>query len=106
MLHSFALWAATDPESVDPLLLANTQFEPVSVGVVKKYLSAVRAWHIAQGWPEPPSELDHNRINWSLRGLENIQGTRSRPLWPPITLNMLRALKVTLNLSEPFDACI
>jgi hypothetical protein len=106
VLHSFALWAATDPESIDPLLHASAQFEPVSVGVVKKYLSAVRAWHIAQGWPEPLSEADHNRINWSLRGLENIQGTRSRALRPPITLNMLRGLKVTLNLSEPFDACI
>jgi hypothetical protein len=106
VLHSFALWAATDPEAVDSLLLNTAQFEPVSVSVIKKYLSAVRAWHIAQGWPEPLSEADHNRINWSLRGLENIQGTRSRALRPPITLNMLRGLKVTLNLSEPFDACI
>lgn len=104
-LHSFALWAATDPESVDPLLLTSAQFEPVSVSVVKKYLSAVRAWHIAQGWPETLTEADHSRINWSLRGLENIQGTRSRALRPPVTLNMLRGLKATLNLSEPFDAC-
>ncbi|KAF8219009.1 DNA breaking-rejoining enzyme, partial [Tricholoma matsutake] len=37
--------------------------------------------------------------------LENIQGTRSRALWLPVTLNMLRGLKATLNLSELFDAC-
>ena len=52
-LHSFTLWAATDPESVDPLLLTSAQFEPVSVSIAKKYLSAVQALHIAQGWPEP-----------------------------------------------------
>jgi hypothetical protein len=75
VLHSFALWAATDPEAADPLLLNTTQFKPVSVSVVKKYLSTVQAWHIAQGWPEPLSEADHNCINWPLRGLENIQGT-------------------------------
>ena len=76
VLYSFALWAATDTESIDPLLLGNTQFEPVSVGVIKKYLSAVRACHIAQGWPAP-LEADHDRIqvNWSLRSLENLQGT-------------------------------
>ena len=42
-LHSFALWAATDPESVDSLLLTSAQFEPVSISIAKKYLSAVRA---------------------------------------------------------------
>jgi len=46
VLHSFALWAATDPESVNPLLLTHAQFEPISVNVVKKYFSAVWAWHI------------------------------------------------------------
>jgi hypothetical protein len=97
VLHSFALWAATDPEAIDPSLLNAAQFEPVSVSVIKKYLSAVWAWHIAQGWPEPLSEADHNHINWSLRGLENIKGTQSCALWPPITLNMLHVLKVTLN---------
>ena len=105
-LHSFALWEATDLESVDPLLLTSAQFEPVSVSIVKKYLSAVQALHIAQGWPEPLTEADHGYINWSLRSLENIQGTQSCALRPPITLNMLHGLKVTLNLSEPFAACI
>ena len=66
----------------------------------------MQAWHIAQGWPEPLSEADHNCINWSLCGLKNIQGTQSHALRPPVTLNMLCGLKTTLNLSEPFDACI
>jgi hypothetical protein len=68
LLHSFALWAVTDPDSGDALLPAqhSIPFEPVSIGVARKYLSAVRAWHIAQGWPPPLSESHHDRINWSL----------------------------------------
>jgi hypothetical protein len=80
LLHSFALWATTDPDVIDPSTLAGTPFEPVSVSVTKKYLSAVWAWHIMQGWPPPLSEEDHNRINWSLRGLKNLQGSRKHPL--------------------------
>ncbi|KAG2125015.1 hypothetical protein DEU56DRAFT_744125 [Suillus clintonianus] len=89
LLHSFALWAVTDP-----------------ISVARKYLSAVRAWHIAQGWQPPLSDTHHSRINWSLRGLENLQGSRRKPLRPPITLPMLTALKATLTLSDPFDACV
>ncbi|KAH7917590.1 DNA breaking-rejoining enzyme, partial [Leucogyrophana mollusca] len=88
LLHSFALWA------------------PVSVGVVRKYLAAVRAWHIVQGWPPPLDEAAHSRINWSLRGLENLQGSRRKPPRPPITLAMLTALKSSLDLDDPFDACV
>ncbi|KAG1765080.1 hypothetical protein EDD22DRAFT_775428 [Suillus occidentalis] len=91
LLHSFALWAVADPSPVD---------------VARKYLSAVRAWHIAQGWQPPLSDSHHSRINWSLRGLENLQSGRRKPLRPPITLPMLSALKATLTLSDPFDACI
>ena len=36
----------------------------------------------------------------------NIQGRWKRPIQPPITLRMLRALKASLNLAEPFDTCI
>lgn len=106
LLHSFALWAATDPESVDSQLSADTQFEPVSDSAVRKYLAAVRAWHIAQGWPPPLSDSDHERINWSLRGIANACGSRKRPIRPPVTLPMLRALKSQLVLTKPFDACI
>jgi hypothetical protein len=81
-------------------------FEPISVTVVRKYLAAIRAWHIAQGWPPPLSNEDHDRINWSLRGLENLQSNRKRPLRPPITISMLRTLHLALNLNDPFEACI
>ncbi|KAJ7868264.1 hypothetical protein B0H14DRAFT_2572500 [Mycena olivaceomarginata] len=43
-LHSFALWAPTDPAIVAPVILANTPFEPVSVDTVNQYLTAARAW--------------------------------------------------------------
>ena len=91
---------------LDPNLAIGIPFEPISIAVVRKYLSAVRAWHIAQGWPPPLSEDNHDQINWSLRGLENIHGNRKRPIRPPITVNMLRALRATLNLNDPFEACI
>jgi hypothetical protein len=91
---------------LDPTVANGVLFEPVSVAVVRKYLAAVRAWHIAQGWLPPLSEEDHEHINWSLHGLENIQGNRRCPLWPPISISMLWVLRVTLNLSDPFEACI
>ena len=106
LLHSFALWAVTDPSMLEPGLAVGVQFEPISVAVVRKYLLAVCAWHIAQGWPPPLSDKDHEQINWSLRGLENLQGNRKCPIRPPITISMLRALWATLNLSELFEACI
>ncbi|KAJ7801342.1 hypothetical protein B0H14DRAFT_2386492 [Mycena olivaceomarginata] len=107
LLHSFALWAASDPEDVDPVIAAETTFEPVSVKTVRKYLSGIAAWHQAQGWPRPLSEEDLKRIDWSIRGLANLQkGRRTRPLRPPITLLMLRALRAVLNLDDPFDACV
>jgi hypothetical protein len=106
LLHSFALWAATDPSMLDQEVADRIPFEPISVSVVKKYLAAIQAWHIAQGWPPPLSDEDHDRVNWSLRGLKNIQGNRKRPLRPPITISMLRALRASLNLDDPFEACI
>ncbi|KAJ7283379.1 hypothetical protein C8J57DRAFT_1054554 [Mycena rebaudengoi] len=106
-LHSFAPWAASDPDSLDPEIIANTPFETVSGKTVRKYLAAIRAWHLAQGWPPPLSDEDLNRIDWSIRGLENLQkGKRTRPLRPPITIPMLRALHTTLNLNDSFDACV
>jgi hypothetical protein len=106
VIHSFALWAATDPSVLDPLVRGNTRFEPVAITTVRKYLSAIRAWHLIQGWPDPLTDLDHERINWSLCGLQNMFGKRSRPVRPPITIPMLRALKTSLKLMESFDACV
>ena len=106
LLHSFTLWAVSDLSMVDLSLVEGVPFEPISITVVKKYLAAIRAWHIAQGWPPPPSDEDHNCINWSLRGLENLQGNRKRPLCPPITISMLHTLRLALNLNNSFKACI
>ncbi|KAH7926280.1 hypothetical protein BV22DRAFT_1009482, partial [Leucogyrophana mollusca] len=92
VLHSFALWAVADPGPDDPVL--------------GKYLSAVRAWHIVQGWAPPPDDSQHDRITRSPRGLERLQGSRRRPLRPPITIPMLTALHATLDLTDPFDTCV
>lgn len=107
LLHSFALWAAADPQPEDVSLVAPTSYEPVARVTVKKYLAAIRAWHIAQGWPPPLSPEDAQRIQFSLRGLANIQaGRRTKPPRPPVTLHQLATLKSDLDLSSPFDACI
>jgi hypothetical protein len=89
LLHSFALWAASDPSMLNSDVAESIPFEPISVSVVRNYLAAVRAWHITQGWPPPLSDDDHDRINWSLCGLKNIQRNRKHPLCPPITIDML-----------------
>ncbi|KAI0665643.1 hypothetical protein C8Q78DRAFT_932820, partial [Trametes maxima] len=107
LLHSFCLWAVADPEGDEAAYMGDIPFEPVSAGVAAKYLDAVWAWHLAQGWPPPLTEEDRTRIQWSLRGLENMQrGRRSRPPRPPVTLHMLAAIKGALRLSDPFEACI
>ncbi|RPD52818.1 hypothetical protein L227DRAFT_514196, partial [Lentinus tigrinus ALCF2SS1-6] len=91
LLHLFALWAAAEPDASDAAF----------------YLSAVRAWHLAQGWPPPLSDDEFSQLNWSLRGLANMQaGKRTRPPHPPITLAMLSFLPAVLWHDNPFDACI
>ncbi|KAJ3576811.1 hypothetical protein NP233_g147 [Leucocoprinus birnbaumii] len=106
ILHSFAIWAASDPDSINPNLGSIRHFEPVAVPTVRKYLSAVRAWHIVQGWPEPLTPSDSTRIEWSLRGLEKIMPRRKRPPRPPVTIKLLRIMRSALNLEDSFDACI
>ena len=106
LIHSFALWATADPSLADSDLLGRVPFEPVSVAVVKKYLAAIWAWHIIQGWPPPLSNDDYNCISWSLCGLENIQGSCKCPICPPITLVMLHTLQASLNINELFNTCV
>ncbi|KIJ57151.1 hypothetical protein M422DRAFT_150123 [Sphaerobolus stellatus SS14] len=107
ILHSFALWAAADPEFILVEALEGVRLELISVTAVRKYLSAVQAWHFMQGWPAPLSDEDLKCINFLLRGLENIQaGRQLMPPRPPITLRMLTALRLTLRIGRPFDACI
>lgn len=106
LLHFFALWAAADPATLGPKLFPSSQFEPVLVTVVRKYLTAICAWHLAQGWPPPLNEDDHTCINWSLCRLENMQGSCKQPVCLPITIGMLQAMRRTLDLENPFEACI
>jgi hypothetical protein len=107
LLHSFVLWATADPSILPSPNFPPVRLEPVSVSVTKKYLSAIRAWHIAQGWPPPLSSQDLERINWSLHGMDRLQqGKRICPPRPPVTIHMLLALKASLALLSPFDACI
>ncbi|KAJ7649242.1 hypothetical protein B0H17DRAFT_958584 [Mycena rosella] len=107
VLHLFALWATTEPDFVDLEICAAAVFEPVSVDTVRSYLSAVRAWHIAQGWLPPLSDEQLDQIHWSLCGLQHMQGSSCKhPIRPPITIEMLHALRAILNLSDPFDTCI
>lgn len=106
LMHSFALWVVTDPDELHLEALDDVKFEPVSVKTARKYLSGVRAWHIAQGWPPPLSKDDYSRIDWSLRGMQNMFGSRTKPMRPPMTIPMLHALKNSLDMNDPFDACI
>jgi len=107
VMHSFALWAASDPEVIDEELWSLTEFEPVSVQTVRKYLAGIRAWHIAQGWPLPLGDDERQRIDFSLRGLAKLSaGKRSRPVRPPVTLAMLAALKESLRLDSSFNASV
>ncbi|KZV60013.1 hypothetical protein PENSPDRAFT_694647 [Peniophora sp. CONT] len=102
------LWYAADPAPSNFAFADGvTPFKPVSIKTTKKYLSVVRAWHIAQGWPPPLSGADYDQINWTLRGLAIIQvGKRRRPPHPPIIIPMLLTLRSLLDLDEPFQACV
>ncbi|KIJ55428.1 hypothetical protein M422DRAFT_240048 [Sphaerobolus stellatus SS14] len=107
LLHSFALWAATDPDHIPAGSLDGIPLETISVTAIRKYLSAIRAWHIIQGWPITLSQDDLVRINVSLRGLERLQTNRRvMPPRPPITIRMLLALRLSLKVERPFDVCI
>ncbi|VDC01640.1 unnamed protein product [Peniophora sp. CBMAI 1063] len=108
LLNSFVLWCAADPDPADRVLADGvTIFEPVSPDTVSKYLSGIRAWHLAQGWPPPLADVDQALIRWHLRGLAIMQaGKRKRPPRPPVTIRMLAALRESLDLSDPFQACV
>ncbi|KAF9001472.1 hypothetical protein BDQ17DRAFT_1180883, partial [Cyathus striatus] len=103
LLHSFAIWAVTDPDPEDAMFADGTVFETVSIPTVRKYLAAIRAWHLAQGWPPPLSETEREHLEFSLRGMACRQGVSRKP---PITLPMMRALQSALSLNNSFDACI
>jgi hypothetical protein len=107
LLRSFAMWAVTDPDPQDTILAGCAAFEPVAVRTAKGYLSAVRAWHLAQGWPPPLSDDDLKRMQWTMRGAARLEaGRRTLPPRPPITLRMMATLERTLDLRDSFDAAV
>jgi hypothetical protein len=90
LIYSFLLWAVSNPDPSDPLVQDGTLFEMVSIATARKYMSAIRAWHIAQNWPPPLSEASTALILAGIRGMDNIQaGSRHHPMCPPITLVMM-----------------
>ena len=101
LLYSFALWVAMDPSMLTPGVTASVRFEPVLVSVVQKYLTAIQAWHLAQDWPAPLLDNSHDHINWSLQELENLEGACKCPICPLVTIEMLCAIHVTLDLHSP-----
>ena len=107
IIHSFVLWASADESDAslpDPPILPQT---PVADSTLRHYLSAIRAWHIAQGWLPPLNDVERDRINLSIRGIARFQaGSHRKPPRPPVTTAMLRLLKDTLDLNAPFDACV
>lgn len=80
---------------------------PISESTLCHYLSTIRAWHIAQGWLPPLSDIQQDHIDLSLRGIAHIQADHHRkPPGPPVTVTMLHLFKDSLDLNSPFDACI
>jgi hypothetical protein len=107
LVHAFALWAACTPDPNDPMFADGTLFEPVSVTMAKKYVSAIQTWHLAQGYDPPFDKNDFTRLKFAMHGLNNIkQNCRTCPPCPPITLRMLDALHKLLDLNDTYDACI
>jgi len=106
VLHSFVLWATADATVVPPSSAHTLHSDPISESTARHYLAAVRAWHIVQGWNPPLTDLGHDRINFSLRGIAKLQAEHhKRPIRPPVTTTTLRLVQKSLNLNSPFDAC-
>lgn len=106
ILHSFALWAASSSDSLDGAFASNP-FEPVAKRTVDGYLSGIRAWHLAHGFPPPLSVEQQTIVRFSLRGLARREGnSRRRAPRPPITLEQLEGLGKKLNLQDGFDAAV
>ena len=107
ILKAFALWATTDPELIDASMPSIGAFETIATNTLYKYLAAIQAWNIMQGWPPPLSEVDAKLLSFSIHGISNIQaGSQRKLLCPPMTTAQLRALQLTLSLSKPFDTCL
>ncbi|KAF8975189.1 hypothetical protein BDQ17DRAFT_1441627 [Cyathus striatus] len=78
LLHSFAIWAVTDPDLEDAMFADGMVFKTVSIPTVCKYLAAICAWHLVQSWPPPLSEIERERLEFSLRGMAHRQGVSQK----------------------------
>jgi hypothetical protein len=107
LLHVFALWAVTDPNPNNMALTGDIVFELVSTVMIRSYLAAVQAWHLAQGWLPPLTDKDRDVLTWHIWGMWNIQASlQHQPPRLPITSRMLWLLKCRLNLRTPFDTTV
>ncbi|KZS94990.1 hypothetical protein SISNIDRAFT_400278, partial [Sistotremastrum niveocremeum HHB9708] len=74
-----------------------------SGSAAKNAVSAVRAWHLAQGFPWTVSP----RVQQVLNGVQNLAPLSSiRPLRPPVTPHMLDLLHRGLDLTRSFDRAV
>ena len=73
LLHSFILWATADATIISPSSDLPRHSSPISESTARHYLAAIRAWHILQGWNPPLTDIGHERINFSLRGIAKLQ---------------------------------
>jgi hypothetical protein len=78
LLFAFVLWACSSPDPNDPVFMDSTPFKPVSVVTTRKYLSAVQAWHLAQGWPALLLIDNHKRMGYHLCGVMQQNGLHAR----------------------------
>lgn len=76
------------------------QLETVSQSTIKNYVSAIRAWHIRNGYAFSCSD----RLNLLTRASRPL--ANKNPPRPPVTIEMLLALASNLDLNSPFDACV
>ncbi|XP_065058040.1 uncharacterized protein LOC135685877 [Rhopilema esculentum] len=71
---------------------------------LKVYLAAVRALHIAEGYPDPLQNL--HRIPLVVRGLRRVKSSNAAATKLPITALILHTIKVQLDLTKFDDAML
>lgn len=72
----------------------------LSKNTISNYLSGIRAWHIRNGFPFARSD----RLNLIAKASRPL--SKPLPPRPPVTLEMLEALSVNLDLGNSRDACV
>lgn len=73
----------------------------LSYNSVRQYLNVVRLMHLEAGFPNP---LQSFSLDMLLRGVKRSLGCPSKPKLP-MSINLLHAIRSTLDLTLPSDAC-